>query len=98
RQFGVGMRRRCQNPNGADKIEEMTAWYEGLGYEYRIVDDSQYRQWFARLRLQAVPEGTIVQWTIRYEVKGMVSNLLHGMTGQQKKIEAECVASLRQLR
>lgn len=98
RQFGVGMRRRCMNSAGKDKVEEITAWYEGLGYEYTLVDSRQFQNWRGRIRLQAVPEGTIVQWTISYDPAGFLRGLLNRLTGAKSGIEAECIESLRQLR
>lgn len=98
RQFGVGTRRRCVNPGGKDKVEEITAWYEGLGYEYTLVDSSIYKNWRGRMRLQAVPEGTIVQWTISYDYAGFFRRLLGRLTGAKGQIEDDCTTSLRQLR
>ncbi|MBZ0308570.1 MAG: SRPBCC family protein, partial [Anaerolineae bacterium] len=98
RQFGVGTRRRCVNPGSKDKVEEITAWYEGLGYEYILVDSSVYKNWRGRMRLQAVPEGTIVQWTISYEYTGFFRRLIGRLTGAKAQIEEDCTASLRQLR
>lgn len=98
RQFGVGMRRRCMTTAGKDKVEEITAWYEGLGYEYNLVDSRAYKSWRGRLRLQAVPEGTIVQWTITYEPSNFLQSLLNRLFGAKSQIEEDCVLSLRQLR
>ncbi|MCL4875399.1 MAG: SRPBCC family protein [Anaerolineae bacterium] len=98
RQFGVGTRRRCVNPNGKDKIEEITAWYEGLGYEYVLIGSRLYQNWRGRMRLQAVPEGTIVQWTITYDYGGIFSRVVGRLTGAKGRVEDECTASLRQLR
>lgn len=96
RQFGVGMRCRCTPPRGKPKIEEMLAWYEGLGYEYQVVENRAYRSYVGRLRLQAVPEGTIVQWTITYEPKGLLSRLMNKISGRAQ-LEEDCADSLRQL-
>lgn len=96
RQFGVGMRRQCTPPQGKPKTEEITAWYEGLGYEYVLLD-RRYRSWVGRVRLQSAPEGTIVQWTITYEMAGIVNRLLN-MIGGKAQFEEDCIASLNQLR
>ena len=96
RQFGVGMRRRCHPPRGKDRVEEITAWYEALGYEYVLVDTRLFRTWTSRLRLQATPEGTIVQWTINYEFSGFFARLRSW--GKRAQYERELTDSLRQLR
>ncbi|NJL94671.1 MAG: SRPBCC family protein [Anaerolineae bacterium] len=79
RQFGVGTRRRCIPPRGKDRVEEITAWYEGLGYEYALIESREYQNWVGRLRLQPVPEGTIVQWTINYQPRGLMGTLRHAL-------------------
>ncbi|MFP4322103.1 MAG: SRPBCC family protein, partial [Anaerolineales bacterium] len=38
RQFGVGMQRQIGQSGEKPRTEEITAWYEGLGYEYRLVE------------------------------------------------------------
>lgn len=91
------MRRRCHPPRGKDKVEEITAWYESLGYEYVLVDARLFKSWLSRLRLQATPEGTIVQWTINYEYSGFLARL-RGSWGRKAQYERECTDSLRQLR
>jgi uncharacterized membrane protein len=100
RQFGVGMRRRCtaiQGKRGKDKIEEVTVWYEGLGYEYTLVESRTYKNWVGRLRLQAVPDGTIVQWTITYQTRGILNRMLNALGGRAQ-IEEDLGNSLRQFR
>lgn len=97
RQFGVGMQRQCVPPRGKPTVEEITAWYEGLGYEYQITNNRRYRSWRARLRLQAVPEGTVVQWTITYEPRGIINRILNAIGGRAE-VEEESADSLRNLR
>jgi hypothetical protein len=70
---GVGARRRCIDDDNRTTVEEITAWVENIGYEYKIID-GPYRRLKGRLRLQAVPEGTIVNWTVDYQLKGLLSN------------------------
>ena len=97
RQFGVGAQRECLPPRGKAYVEEITAWYEGLGYEYVQVDNRSFREWLARIRLQAVPDGTIVQWTISYEPAGIMGRVSDGISGKARA-EEDCANSLRQLR
>lgn len=97
RQFGVGTRRRCIPPHGSDKIEEISAWFEGIGYEYRLTENRSYKEWIGRIRLQAIPEGTIVQWTITYEMRGLLGRLLN-FIGGRAQLEEDCGESLRRLR
>ncbi|GAB5489917.1 MAG: hypothetical protein Phog2KO_01320 [Phototrophicaceae bacterium] len=72
---GRGTRWRNTTMNNKEQVMEITAWYEGLGYEYRIVDGSDYPQNRGRVRLQESPEGTVVQWTFSYEIDGFLGNL-----------------------
>ena len=95
---GVGVRRRVSPPKGKDFIEEFMAWYNNFGYEYKLVDNNKdYKHHLSRIRLQATPEGTIVQWTIEYQVKGFWVNLL-GKRRRQYRLERMVVDSLRDLR
>ena len=97
RQFGVGTQRECFPPRGKPYVEEITAWYEGLGYEYVQVGNRSFREWLARIRLQAVPDGTIIQWTISYEPAGLMGRVSNGISGKARA-EEDCANSLRQLR
>lgn len=95
--IGLGSRRRCTAPNGADVIEEVTAWVEGLGYEYAIVQGSPYRTFQGRIRLQASPDGTTVQWTVSYRPKGLLG-ALRDRLGGRRELTTMMANSLRQLR
>jgi hypothetical protein len=97
RQFGVGTQRECFPPRGKPYVEEVTAWYEGLGYEYVQVGNRSFSEWLARMRLQAVPDGTIVQWTISYAPAGLMSRVSNEISGKAR-VEEDCANSLRQLR
>ena len=97
RQFGVGTQRECFPPRGKSFVEEITAWYEGLGYEYTQLDNRSYSEWLARIRLQAVPDGTIVQWTISYAPAGLMGRVSNEISGKAR-VEEDCANSLRQLR
>ncbi|MBN1680844.1 MAG: SRPBCC family protein, partial [Anaerolineae bacterium] len=95
---GAGTRRRCSLASGGkDVIEEVTHWVDGLGYEYTLVDGSPYRQFQGRIRLQAGPDGTSVQWVITYRPKGLIG-LLRDRAGGQRALTAMMADSLRQLR
>lgn len=61
-----GARLRITPDRGRDVVLEITAWYDRFGYEYKIVEGGPYRDNKGTLRLQEVPEGTIVQWTFSY--------------------------------
>ena len=94
---GVGTRRRCGLSTGKDVIEEITAWVDGLGYEYVVVDGGPYRSYQGRFRLQAGPDGTSVQWTIAYQPKGLIGTM-RNLLGGKREMAAMMAASLRQLR
>lgn len=93
---GIGMRWRYQTANGKDQIAEITAWYEGLGFEYTIVDGTSFVSNKGRLRLQEVPEGTIVQWTFSYELGGPLSGLRNALS-VRRSLDQNIVESLRNL-
>lgn len=95
---GTGTRRRCtQTGGGKDIIEEITAWVDGLGYEYVVVEGGPYRGLQGRIRLQAGPDGTSVQWTVSYQAKGMIGALKDRFGGKAQEM-AVMATSLRQLR
>lgn len=90
---GVGTRWRSTGANGHDTVYEVTSWYNGLGYEYRSIDGGQLRGVQGRLRLQEIPEGTIVQWTFSFDSGGALS----GLRGVSRKVDATMAASLKTL-
>ena len=94
---GVGTRRRCTLSTGKDVIEEITAWVEGWGYEYHLVEGGPFRAFQGRFRLQAGPDGTSVQWTIAYQPKGLIG-LIRDRLGGRRRIQDMMATSLRQLR
>jgi uncharacterized protein YndB with AHSA1/START domain len=95
---GAGTRRRCTPVGGGkDVIEEITTWVEGLGYEYQLADGGPYRTFQGRMRLQAVPDGTSVQWTISYRPKGLFGLLRDQIKGR-RRLAQMMADSLRQLR
>ena len=97
-QTGLGTRRRCAvTGGGKDVIEQITAWVDGLGYEYEFVESGPYRLMRGRIRLQPGPDGTSVQWTVEYQPKGPFG-LLRDWLGRRKQFAAMMAASLRELR
>jgi hypothetical protein len=90
-QQGPGTRWRSTLPKGHDAIIQVTAWYKGLGYEYTYIDGMPYKQSSGRIRLQEIPEGTIVQWTFNFEGGGL------GVRGAARSIEKTMADSLREL-
>lgn len=93
---GRSTRWRSTSQSKQEQVFEITAWYEGLGYEYRIVDGTQYDNNRGRIRLQESPEGTIVQWSFSYDLGGMFSNLKNNL-GLKGRADKHIVTSLRQL-
>jgi uncharacterized membrane protein len=93
---GRGARWRSTTPGGKEQVIEITAWYEGLGYEYVIVDGVSYENNRGRIRIQEVPEGTVVQWTFSYDVSGMFGGLLNTIS-TKRRLDGDIVDSLRNL-
>jgi uncharacterized membrane protein len=93
---GIGMRWRYKDKNGREYVTEITAWYEGLGFEYTIVDGVSYTPNKGRIRLQEVAEGTVVQWTFSYELTGLLGGLRNSL-GIKRTLDTTIVESLRNL-
>lgn len=96
--MGEGARRRCAIAGGnKDIIEEITAWVNGWGYEYVIVEGGPFKQYRARLRLQTGPDGTIVNWTVFYLPKGLFGGLADRLGGrrQMARMMADSLRALR---
>ena len=96
RRSGPGVRWRSTGPDRREQVMEITAWYDGLGYEYTVVDGLPFASAKGRLRLQEIPEGTIVQWTFTFEPKGIAGGLRSGL-GARRRIENAMIESLRNL-
>jgi len=97
-QTGAGTRRRCTPAGGGkDFIEEITAWIDGLGYEYTLIEGGPYRSLRGRIRLQPGPDGTSVQWTIDYQPKGL-AGFIRNIAGGHKQLARMMATSLRELR
>ena len=95
-QQGVGVRWRSTMRRGPDVINDIMSWYENLGYEYVIVD-GPYRSGRGRIRLQAIPEGTVVQWTLEYQPKGPLAGLRNALF-IRRRVDSEIAGSLKQLK
>lgn len=85
-----GTRLRISPERGREYVIEITAWYDRFGYEYVVVEGSSFRENKGTVRLQEVPEGTIVQWTFSYK-----PGLLGG--GNARAQETIIIDSLRGL-
>ncbi|NDJ63211.1 MAG: hypothetical protein GYB67_18975 [Chloroflexi bacterium] len=71
RHEGPNTRWRYTTDRGRDYVVEAIHWYNTLGYEYTFVD-GPYKENSGRIRLQEIPEGTVVQWTFSYQMGGML--------------------------
>ncbi len=90
---GKGARWRYRDLSGRESELEITAWYDGLGYEYRFLDGSAH----GRLRLQEIAEGTTVQWTFSYEPRGRLGGMRNalGMKRKHRKYMEESLLALQ---
>ena len=93
---GAGVRWRYTTAGGRSYVAEITAWYDGLGYEYTFVDGAPFRESKGRIRLQEIAEGTVVQWTLTYETSGMLAGVRNAV-GLKRQIEGAMVDSLKNL-
>ncbi len=93
---GQGLRWRYSSGSGREYVLEVTAWYDGIGYEYVYVDGVPFKEGKGRIRLQEIPEGTIVQWTLTYEVGGVLGGMRDAV-GIRRQFESVMVESLRSL-
>lgn len=94
-QEGVGVRCRLNMETGPDLVQEILSWYNNLGYEYTVVD-GPYRASRGRVRLQAIPEGTVVQWTLEYELAGFAAGMRNLST--RRRVDNEIEGSLKRLK
>ncbi len=94
--IGAGVRWRYTNDQGRECVVETTAWYEGLGYEYTFVDGAPFRSSRGRIRLQEIPEGTVVQWTLHYETTGVLGGVRNTIT-LKRHFENAMIESLKTL-
>jgi len=85
-----GTRLRITPERGREEVIEITAWYDRFGYEYIVTEGSSFRENKGTVRLQEVPEGTIVQWTFSYK-PGLLGS------GNARAQESMIIDSLRGL-
>ncbi len=90
---GRGVRWRKIALSGRDQVWETTAWYEGIGFEYRIVDGVSYKSNLGRIRIQDTPDGVIVQWTYMYDPGGIIGGLRNTLS-LKRSVENEVVDGL----
>ena len=76
---GQGTRWRHSTQRGRDIVVQVGAWYDTLGFEYEIVDGAPYSENRGRIKLHEVPEGTLVNWTFRYELDGLLGGIRNAM-------------------
>lgn len=87
---GPGLRWRYSTPRGREYVVEVSAWYNGLGYEYFYVDGPGFKEARGRIRVQETPDGTVVQWTFTYQFSGL-------MGGSSRQLDDTIAQSLIQL-
>lgn len=93
---GRGARWRLNMQKSSDYIVEVSAWYDRLGYEYRIVDGGRFAENQGRIRSHEVAEGTLVRWTFEYELGGILGGLRNAMR-LKRNTSKQIQASLRNL-
>ena len=93
---GQGTRWRASSDKSNDVVVEVSAWYDTLGYEYRLMDGASFAENQGRLRLHEVPDGTLVRWTFQYELGGVFGGLRNAMR-LKRSTTNQLQASLRNL-
>ena len=93
---GRGIRWRYTTSNGKARVIEVSAWYDRVGYEYTIVDGTPFQENKGRIRLKEDINGTIVQWTFQYDVKGAFGRL-RNVLGIRRKNDNAIIKSLQNL-
>ncbi|MCY3575008.1 MAG: SRPBCC family protein [Chloroflexi bacterium] len=93
---GRGTRWRQSMSSGPDRVVEVSAWYETLGYTYKVVAGVAYGENQGQIKLREVPEGTLVRWTFQYEPGGVLGGLRNAV-GLKGSISSQIQASLRNL-
>ncbi|MEM6284977.1 MAG: SRPBCC family protein, partial [Chloroflexota bacterium] len=96
RRTGAGARWRETHTSRQEYVYEISTWYDTLGYEYEFIDGPNIQSSKGRIRLQEIPEGTIVQWTYIYEAAGVLGGIRNALT-TQRRLEADMVESLKNL-
>jgi uncharacterized membrane protein len=97
KQKGVGTRWRQRATNRQETVYEILTWYDGLGYEYTMIDGAVFKSLRGRIRLQEIAEGTIVQWTVDYELGGGMLGTLRNSLGIERRHDNLMRESLKTL-
>ena len=93
---GQGTRWRATSEKSSDVVVEVGAWYETLGYEYQLMDGTNFAKNQGRIRLHEVTDGTLVRWTFQYELGGVLGGLRNAMR-LKRSTSRQLQASLRNL-
>lgn len=93
---GRGMRWRQTTKGGRDQVIQVTAWYDKVGYEYKIVDGSPYAENVGRIKLHETPDGTEIIWEFHYELGGPLGGLRNALT-TRRTLENNIAESLWRL-
>ncbi len=93
---GQGTRWRASSDKSNDVVVEVSAWYDTLGYEYRLMDGTKFADNQGRVRLHEVTDGTLVRWTFQYELGGVLGGLRNAMR-MKRSTTNQLQASLRNL-
>ena len=93
---GQGTRWRASSDKSNDVVVEVSAWYDTLGYEYRLMDGASFAENQGRVRLHEVTDGTLVRWTFQYEFGGVLGGLRNAMR-LKRSTTNQLQASLRNL-
>lgn len=93
---GQGARWRASSDTSSDVVVEVSAWYDTLGYEYRLMDGTKFAVNQGRIRLHEVTDGTMVRWTFQYELGGVLGGLRNAMR-LKRSTTNQLQASLRNL-
>ncbi len=93
---GQGTRWRASSEKSNDIVVQVSAWYDTLGYEYKLMDGAKFAENQGRVRLHEVPDGTLVRWTFQYELGGVLGGLRNTMR-LKRSTTNQLQASLRNL-
>ena len=76
---GRGTRWRQITANGQEQLFEITAWYDEVGYEYRLVEGAMFDEIIGRIKMHETPDGTVVHWEFQYTMGGFMSGLRNSL-------------------
>lgn len=93
---GVGARRRCVDIRGKARVEEITAWVENFGYEYKLIDGN-FKDLKGRYRLQETQIGVQLNWTLEYQPRGAFAGL-RDMFSIRGRLKRDLAGGLKRLK